>query len=42
MIFANPIKVRKQLFFAKENDVKLMSFDTAEELKKIKTHFPAA
>lgn len=35
MIFANPVKVKKQLAFAKNNDVKMMTFDTVEELKKI-------
>ena len=40
MIFANPVKVKKQLNFARENDVKMMTFDSAEELKKIQNHFP--
>lgn len=42
MIFANPVKVKKQLTFAKERDVKMMTFDSTEELHKIKDHFPEA
>ena len=42
MIFANPIKTKDQLQFAKKVNVKKMTFDSEEELQKIKKWFPEA
>ena len=36
LIFANPIKQKSQLVALKNNGVKKMTFDSVEELKKIK------
>ena len=42
MIFANPVKSEAQIKFAKENNIKKMTFDSVEELEKIKKYFPKA
>jgi len=42
LIFANPIKSSSQLAFAKKTRVSQMTFDSEEELLKIKQHFPKA
>ena len=42
MIFANPIKTPYQLNYARNKDVKLLSFDNKEELLKIKNSHPDA
>ena len=41
-IFANPIKTEEQILFAKKHGVKKMTFDSVEELEKIKKWFPKA
>lgn len=42
LVFANPIKTRAHLETAKKYNVKKMTFDSVEELYKIKTYFPEA
>lgn len=42
IIFANPCKTPSHLVYAKENNVRLMTFDCKEELLKIKEHYPEA
>ena len=42
IVFANPIKTRSMLRFARKIDVPLMTFDTRCELEKIKEEFPEA
>jgi len=42
LIFANPIKTKDQLEFAKKRKVKKMTFDSEEELQKIKKWYPGA
>ena len=42
IIFANPCKQVSHLQYAKSMNVKRMTFDNAEELYKIKQHFPEA
>lgn len=42
LIFANPIKTKDQLEFAKKHNVRKMTFDSEEELHKIKKWFPGA
>lgn len=42
VIFANPIKTRSHLETARELGVKKMTFDSVEELHKIKAFFPEA
>lgn len=39
-IYASPIKKISNLLFAKEKGILKMTFDTTEELHKIKAHFP--
>jgi len=41
-IFANPVKSEGQLKYAKEHGILQMTFDSAEELHKIKKHHPKA
>ena len=42
IIYANPCKQGSFIRFAAEHDVKMMTFDNAEELYKIKRLFPNA
>ncbi|XP_063968122.1 uncharacterized protein LOC135157285 isoform X2 [Lytechinus pictus] len=42
IIYAHPCKAKSHLMFAKENDVRLMTFDNEDELVKIKEVFPKA
>eukprot|EP00051_Salpingoeca_urceolata_P032143 m.14454 g.14454 ORF g.14454 m.14454 type:complete len:465 (+) comp4801_c0_seq1:245-1639(+) len=42
IVFAHPCKPVSHIKFAKQHNVKLMTFDRAEELLKVKTHFPDA
>jgi ornithine decarboxylase len=42
IIFANPCKANPQIRFARQVDVKMMTFDNADELHKCKRHFPNA
>ena len=42
IIFANTVKHELTLRFAREKDVKLMTFDNEEELFKIQRVFPEA
>ncbi|CAG8582644.1 14821_t:CDS:2 [Funneliformis mosseae] len=42
IIYANPCKQSSFIRFAAEHDVKMMTFDNAEELRKIKRFFPNA
>jgi ornithine decarboxylase len=42
IIFANPNKMKAHLEFAKSKNVKLMTFDGAAELQKVKETFPEA
>jgi diaminopimelate decarboxylase len=42
IIFANPCKMSSQIRYARANDVDLMTFDSEEELYKIKLHHPYA
>eukprot|EP01087_Luapelamoeba_hula_P002415 TRINITY_DN1207_c0_g1_i1.p1 TRINITY_DN1207_c0_g1~~TRINITY_DN1207_c0_g1_i1.p1 ORF type:complete len:771 (-),score=174.79 TRINITY_DN1207_c0_g1_i1:40-2352(-) len=42
IIFANPCKQMEHILFAKENNVRLMTFDSLEELGKILADFPEA
>lgn len=42
IIFANPIKLISQIKYARINDVDLMTFDSEEELYKIKLYHPYA
>ncbi|XP_041484365.1 ornithine decarboxylase-like isoform X2 [Lytechinus variegatus] len=42
IIYAHPCKAKSHLMFAKENDVRLMTFDNEDELVKIKEVFPNA
>ena len=41
-IFANPIKQDSELLYAQEKDIKKMTFDSEEELYRIKENFPKA
>lgn len=40
LIFANPCKLVSHIIYAKENGVKLLTFDCIEELIKIKEYYP--
>jgi ornithine decarboxylase len=42
IIFANPCKANTQIRYAQQVDVKMMTFDNADELHKCKRHFPNA
>lgn len=42
IIFANPCKFISHIEFANHNNVTMMTFDSENELKKIKSHFPNA
>jgi ornithine decarboxylase len=42
MIFANPVKSEAFIKFARENKLMKMTFDSIEELEKIKKYFPKA
>ncbi|KAF6216195.1 hypothetical protein GE061_000535 [Apolygus lucorum] len=42
IIFANPTKLRTHLIYAARHKVQLMTFDTEQELEKIKEHHPDA
>ncbi|KAE9047849.1 Ornithine decarboxylase [Phytophthora rubi] len=42
IIFANPMKQRSHLRFAREHNVPLMVFDSSDELLKVKNEFPEA
>jgi len=42
IIYANPAKGFDHIHFAREKDVRLMTFDNLTELKKILVHFPDA
>jgi len=42
IVFANPCKMSSQIRYARANDVDLMTFDSEEELYKIKLHHPYA
>lgn len=42
IIFANPIKTKQHLLYAKKHGVKRMTFDSETELIKISEHFPSA
>ena len=42
IIFAHPYKQESHLRFAKEKGVRLMTFDTEEELEKVKRVYPEA
>lgn len=42
IIFANPCKANPQIRYAKQADVKMMTFDNADELHKCKQHYPNA
>lgn len=42
IIYANPIKDIDHILSAKKHNISLMTFDTSEELSKIKKHYPDA
>lgn len=42
LIYANPCKASSYIRHAAQNDVRMMTFDNANELTKIKRHFPHA
>jgi len=42
LVYANPVKDVSSLKFAKSKNIDLMTFDSEEELEKIKSHFPEA
>jgi ornithine decarboxylase len=42
IIFANPCKANPQIRYAQSVDVKMMTFDNADELHKCKQHYPNA
>jgi diaminopimelate decarboxylase len=42
IIFANPCKANPQIRYAQQVDVKMMTFDNADELHKCKQHYPNA
>ena len=42
IIFANPCKANPQIRYARQVDVKMMTFDNADELTKCKQHYPNA
>jgi ornithine decarboxylase len=42
IVFANPIKMISQLKYARANDIDLMTFDSDQELYKIKVYHPYA
>jgi len=42
IIFANPCKANPQIRYANQVDVKMMTFDNADELHKCKQHYPNA
>jgi len=42
VVFANPIKMPSQIRYARANDVDLMTFDSEEELYKVKLFHPQA
>jgi ornithine decarboxylase len=42
IIFANPCKANPQIRYAKQVNVKMMTFDNADELHKCKQHYPNA
>ena len=42
IIFANPCKANPQIRYAAQVDVKMMTFDNADELYKVKQHHPNA
>jgi len=42
IIYANPCKPISHILYAREKGVRMMTFDNAAELIKVKTHFPEA
>ena len=42
IVFANPVKMISQLKYARANDIDLMTFDSDQELYKIKVYHPYA
>lgn len=42
IVFAQTVKPVSHINFAKENDVRLMTFDNEDELYKVKKNFPEA
>ena len=42
IIYANPCKQPSHITYARDNDVKLVVFDSKEELNKMKNNFPNA
>ena len=42
IIYANPCKQSSHIRYARDNDVKLVVFDSEEELVKMKKNFPNA
>ncbi len=42
LVYANPVKDVSSLKFAKSKNIDLMTFDSEEELEKIKLHYPDA
>ena len=42
IIFAHPCKMQSHLIYAAEKGIRLMTFDTVSELKKVKRFLPAA
>jgi ornithine decarboxylase len=42
IIFANPCKANPQIRYARQVDVKMMTFDNTDELHKCKQHYPNA
>ena len=42
IIYANPCKQASHLKFARDSGVRMMTFDNADELRKIKVHCPEA
>jgi len=42
IIYANPVKDIDHILSAKKYSINLMTFDTIEELSKIKKHYPDA
>ena len=42
IIFANPCKANPQIRYARQVDVRMMTFDNADELHKCKQHYPNA
>ena len=42
IVFANPIKIPSHISYAADMGVSLMTFDSYDELVKIKEHYPYA